>query len=450
MLNTIRKKRPEASRWGQGYDSGYTRGYDKAYQIGWNSGAASFTKAFSGTSIVIATYNQKDLLKKCVDSIKAHTPEPHEMIIIDNGSEDGTSDYLRSLGGSIRYRRNTTNLGYAGGVNQGLMMARGDTIVILDHDTTVTERWLTNLLACLRHYPQGALVGPVTNSARGDQQIGTTYRSLEDMHHFAASYNVSDREKWRTAGRMNGYAVMMSKDTFNRLGYLDEGFEFGSGEDDDFSLRATLLGIELVVAGDTFIHHAGGAALKEPGEPLETVYGNNLAFYSRKWGDIRSLPEHALPQLEESVPGSLCMTTYYPSYVLVKGPGPTVYWLEDGCKHPVTGNTNAGFARLSQTDLRHYPTAAKLSAEELEIKLATLGSTSSRFGPIAEGVLLKASDGTVYQSDRGTLRPVVGDRALASWHLDRRAVYPVSEEVMALYPVGVPIISPAVLRSANL
>ena len=65
-------------------------------------------------------------LRECIESIRMYTPQPYELIIIDNGSDDGTDKYLKSLS-AIRYKLLPDNRGFAGAVNQGLMLARGTT-----------------------------------------------------------------------------------------------------------------------------------------------------------------------------------------------------------------------------------------------------------------------------------------------------------------------------------
>ena len=81
------------------------------------------------TSIVILTYNQLGHTKECLKSIKRYTPEPHEIIFVDNGSTDGTLDYFRKeveANKNIRVIANAANRGFAAGNNQGIALARGE------------------------------------------------------------------------------------------------------------------------------------------------------------------------------------------------------------------------------------------------------------------------------------------------------------------------------------
>ena len=95
------------------------------------------------TSIIIPTFNGKDLLKDCIYSIKRHTEEPYEIIVVDNGSSDGTVDICRQEG--IAFISLANNVGFPAACNKGLKIATGDTILLLNNDVIVTRNWLQNM-----------------------------------------------------------------------------------------------------------------------------------------------------------------------------------------------------------------------------------------------------------------------------------------------------------------
>src|SRR5690606_4927691 len=99
-----------------------------------------------------------------------------EIIVVDDGSVDGTREALQKRRGLIRVGVHSENLGFASAVNTGLMMAKGNMIVLLNNDVLVTERWLSQLLTALNSNKGVAAVGPVTNYIGGEQQINTTYK----------------------------------------------------------------------------------------------------------------------------------------------------------------------------------------------------------------------------------------------------------------------------------
>lgn len=429
-----------------GYDRGYNAGYDQGYDTGFRQGLEEGRagSGFAGTSIIIPTYNQLAYLRQCVQSIRQTTPEPHEIIIVDNGSTDGTPAWLSQERGRLRYHLNDTNRGFAGAVNQGLRMARGATLVILNNDTLVTPNWLSNLLACVHSAPQVGLAGPVTNYISGEQQIETGYRDdLDEMRRFAAAHNVSDPAKWRKVSRIIGFCLMMRRDVFHRLGYFDEGFEIGNCEDDDYGLRARLLGYDLVVAGDTFIHHFGSVSMKALEDRFDSVYQRNLDYYARKWADPHSL----LAEIGET--GVLRRSTdLYPSHVLVRGSGPRPFWVENGVRYGLDAPPPDWMpVRISQLDLKGWPAAEQLSAEQLEWKRASLAPGALL--PLPEGICVTDGEGRVFQIERGRLRRFASQWAVERWGLTGR-IREVETSRIAHFPPGLPIIAPPVLMNNHI
>ncbi|MFC3767207.1 glycosyltransferase family 2 protein [Paenibacillus sp. GCM10012303] len=432
------------------YNTGYNSGHSHGYSLGFQKGSDAFADGFEGTSIVIPTYNQHKYVAECIESIGVYTPEPHEIIVIDNGSTDGTADYLRSLKrGTVRYKIFDRNLGFAGGVNQGLMMARGSTIMFLNNDTVVTRGWLSNLLACLHGGSRFGLVGPVTNYISGEQLIEANYSSIEEMHRFAAAINRSDPAKWRATGRLTGFCVLMRRDVFQRLGYLDEGFEIGNCEDDDYGYRCRLMGLDLVIARDTFIHHVGSTTIKTlTPEQFDEVYGRNLAFYSDKWGETHSLLNETSGHWSDKLLG---MKDFYPSHVTVRGAGPAAYWIENGLRRPLERSEGADVTRVSQIDLRNWPMGEVISLQEWQAKLAKLQSAVRKEGdPLHEGAVVQTPDGALHQHRSGTLHRLITGWVTKVWNLDRYAVQALSESEALRFATGLPVIAPPVIRADNL
>ena len=127
-------------------------------------------KTLSLTSIIILTRNNLEYTKMCLESIRRYTPEPHEIIVVDNGSTDGTIEYLEAQE-DVKLIKNGLNLGFALGNNLGLREARGEYIVILNNDTVVTEGWLTKLINSAQSNPQVGIVGPRSNYVVGVQLV---------------------------------------------------------------------------------------------------------------------------------------------------------------------------------------------------------------------------------------------------------------------------------------
>lgn len=111
----------------------------------WFAGAGLAAGALA--SVVVLCCNELAYTRLCLESVLRHTRPPYELVLVDNGSADGTPAYLdevRTWPGPARVEviRNETNVGYPAGVNQALARARGDDLVLLNNDVVVTEGWL--------------------------------------------------------------------------------------------------------------------------------------------------------------------------------------------------------------------------------------------------------------------------------------------------------------------
>jgi GT2 family glycosyltransferase len=235
------------------------------------------------TSIIILTFNKLEYTKACIESIRMHTkPECYEIIVVDNHSTDGTVDWLRDQA-DLRVIYNEKNEGFPAGCNQGIKMAAGDNVLLLNNDTVVTRNWLDNLIQCLYSSEDIGAVGPVTNYCSYYQSIPVEYQSIEEMHAFAASYN-QQAEKWESRLKLVGFCMLIKREVVENVALLDERFTPGNFEDDDYSLRIWQHGYKLKLCRNTFIHHAGSVSWKDDHSQFaQAFYGSNKKFED-KWG----------------------------------------------------------------------------------------------------------------------------------------------------------------------
>ncbi len=102
-------------------------------------------------SIIIPCWNQLEFTRQCVVALVRCTRPPWELILIDNGSSDGTHEYIAGVHDAAPVRvaviTNTTNRGFPAAINQGLKRARGEYLVLLNNDVVVTDGWLAQLTA---------------------------------------------------------------------------------------------------------------------------------------------------------------------------------------------------------------------------------------------------------------------------------------------------------------
>ncbi|WP_342437077.1 glycosyltransferase family 2 protein [Paenibacillus sp. FSL L8-0436] len=234
------------------------------------------------TSIIIPTYNGLELLRTCVEAIRAYTETPYEIIVIDNASKDGTDMYCRT--NNLTFISLPENCGFPVACNMGMQLASGDELLLLNNDVVVSQGWLRNLKAALYSAPDVGIAGPVTNYASGQQQVKTAYSDIPGFHAEARQANLQDPSKWIETRRLVGLCFLFKRELMDTVGLLDERYSPGHYEDDDYCLRARLCGYRLLIAGDCLVHHEGSASFKEVySSALKELVERNRRIFIDKW-----------------------------------------------------------------------------------------------------------------------------------------------------------------------
>jgi GT2 family glycosyltransferase/Tfp pilus assembly protein PilF len=284
----------EACRQAEAIDAGHPRLGDltKGAAPG-NGGAPPSPEALPETgappepvlsSIIIPVFNNLDLTRQCLESIWNYTDAPHEIIVVDNGSTDGTREYLNNMeaAGGVRVIANPTNLGFAKASNQGAQAARGDYLVFLNNDTIVQPGWLEELIACSRKYDKiGAVGAKLLFPDDTVQHAGVAFNERKLVYHIYQHY---DRDhpavnKEREFQAVTAACMLMKKEVFFEVGAFDEGYLNGF-EDVDLCFKLREQGYKIVYTPRPVVYHLES---KTPGRHDRN--SENSRLLRSKWSD---------------------------------------------------------------------------------------------------------------------------------------------------------------------
>lgn len=221
--------------------------------------------------IVIPVLNQLHYTKQCLRDLFANTSGIN-IIVINNGSTDGTLEYLASLP-SLTTINNDTNRGCAAAWNQGIKAGQSPWVVILNNDVLLPKGWLEGLLA----YAEETGTDIVSPGMRG--------RACDyDFENYAEDF-MKAMSKTSRRGEAHGVCFMVRRDVFEKIGYFDENFRIGQYEDADFFLRAKLGGFTLAITGRSFIHHFGSVTQNtlRNDKATKPYEAENRAYFRQKW-----------------------------------------------------------------------------------------------------------------------------------------------------------------------
>lgn len=232
-------------------------------------------------SIIVLAYNHLDYTKLCIDSLYRYTSHiDFELILINNGSSDGTEEYFCSLPDAIKIGF-PKNIGVDKAINYGFRMARGKYTLNLSNDIVVTSNWLDNLITCAESDKKIGMVVPVCGASSNNQQVDLNYHSLEEMQQFAKEYNVSNPNLWEERIKLVTYTCLFRTEVQKAMGGFDEAFNPGAYDDDAISFRIRRAGYRLILAKDTYVHHFGSVTFNAEYAKNNLAQKNLNLFYSK-------------------------------------------------------------------------------------------------------------------------------------------------------------------------
>lgn len=200
-------------------------------------------------SIIIVSYNAKELLQRCIESIENNVKINHEVIIVDNDSEKETTDYLKEKEGSCKVIFNNKNVGFSRANNIGARIAKGDILHFLNPDTLVDET-INELYRKVMRNDKGIAYATTLNE-NGHKISGG--HLLPIFKNIVYSFTKHDLFRWYI-----GASLIFYKDDFIKVGRWNESY-FMYSEDLDICYKSYLNNVKIKEINSNIIHLGGGS-----------------------------------------------------------------------------------------------------------------------------------------------------------------------------------------------
>lgn len=254
-------------------------------------------------SIIIISFNTKELLRDCLLSIyKSLTIRFFEIIIVDNASTDGSSEMIETDFKEVKIIKNIENKGFAKANNQALQIAKGKYFLLLNSDTILKGGAIETIVGFMENHEEVAAVGPKVLNIDGTlQSKGRYFPSIYEafllcfrIYKFFPSVirknmfpkifrddNTICKVDW-----VSGCCILLRKDVVDKIGLLDESFFF-YGEEVEWCYRAKKADYNTYYLPNAEIFHYGGASKID--RPLQRYIDTQKALYEKCFGKSKGI-----------------------------------------------------------------------------------------------------------------------------------------------------------------
>ncbi|MCK4257686.1 MAG: glycosyltransferase [Halanaerobiales bacterium] len=240
--------------------------------------------------LVIINYNTLSYLKECIESIRINTIYPHNIIVVDNGSMDGSISYLRKLL-KITLIENKKNYGYATACNQGIMAGNGEFVAVLNTDLRMSKGWLTEMIETAKTDDKIGVVGPKLVNKK-NQIVGAGVTQLDSICS-PRGWHEKDRlglyDKVEDCYSVSGACYLIRRKALNKVGAFDENYFFYF-EETDLSLRMLEKGYRIVYCPNAkILHYHEGSLNKKKFNERNTrnlYFRESQYLFENRWKDV--------------------------------------------------------------------------------------------------------------------------------------------------------------------
>lgn len=234
-------------------------------------------------SAIIATRNNFQNTRLCLQALRmSQNVTLQEIIIVDNGSQDGTREWLRKQS-DLRVFMDHTTTGLAAAWNIGAKAATGDLLLFLHNDVFVTEHTIQQMCKALETSDDGGAAGAFTNRwrYRAPYYLHQDYQDFDELQR-AVAYEESIIPLRTHTMILESHCLLMRKSVYEEIGDFDEQFDLVGFEDVDYSFRLQQHGYKLYIAG-TYAYHDQSSFASNHLEQ-EAVHRQQHAKFVQKWG----------------------------------------------------------------------------------------------------------------------------------------------------------------------
>lgn len=252
--------------------------------VSYNGKAVSHPK----TSIIIPVFNQLNYTKQCIDRIRSNTPGPFEIIVVNNGSTDGTKEYLDSLQpGEFKIQHLNENTGFINACNQGAKLATGEFLVFLNNDTLPEDGWLEALISAMETIPNVGAVGAKLVYPDGKlQEAGSLVFSDSTPWNFGKG---DDAEKpqynyIRETPYSSAACLLIPRKLFEQIGGFDQRYSPAYWEDVDLAFEVRKRGFKVIYQpAARIIHFEGITGGTNVNSGYKKYQVRNQEIFREKW-----------------------------------------------------------------------------------------------------------------------------------------------------------------------
>ncbi len=253
---------------------------------------------------VICNYNTRIDLARALESLTATTGDlTHEIIVVDNASQDGSADMVRAQFPTVQVLESGANLWFSGGNNLGMRAAQGDYVLILNPDTIIPPGALATLAQYLDEHPAVGAVTPRMTFADGVLQrncsrfpefvdnvlgytfLGALFAGWRDRRRAWMWYADWDRKSTRAIEVAPGSCIMARRAILNQIDHFDTRLKLFF-TDDDLCRQIAGTGAEIHYVADVPIIHDEHASLKQVPRLTQRVYWEDLLAYTCKYHGV--------------------------------------------------------------------------------------------------------------------------------------------------------------------